>query len=101
MSTEFQFMVDFTLPDSLSDEFMTLVPYQRAAVSRLFKDGRLSNYALSIENSKLWAVFNANSEMEVMDMIADLPLTEFMKVEISMLTFFNAKSPSLPQFSRN
>ena len=101
MSTEFQFMVDFTLPDHLSEEFMSLIPYQRAAVNRLFKDGKLANYALSIENSKLWAIFHANSEMEVMNMIADLPLTEFMQVEISMLTFFNTMTPNLPQFSMN
>ena len=88
MNQEYHFMVDFTLPEVLSDEFMELIPYQRAAVNKLFLEGKLVNYALSLENSKLWAVFNANSEMEVMDMITDWPLTEFMKVNISILTFY-------------
>jgi len=101
MNTDYQFMVDFTLPTVLSEEFMGLVPYQRAAVNRFFSEGKLLNYSLSLENSKVWAVFQANSEMEVMNLIADLPLTEYMTVEISMLTFFNTKEPNIPDFSLN
>ena len=101
MNQEYHFMVDFTLPDVLSDEFMELIPYQRAAVNKLFVEGKLVNYALSLENSKLWAVFNANSELEVMDMITDWPLTEFMKVNISILTFYNTLEPQAFHFSMN
>ena len=101
METEYQFMVDFTLPNNLDEEFMSLVPYQRAAIDRLFKEGKLVNYALSLENSKLWAVFSANSEMDVISMIADLPLTQHMEVEISMLTFYNTTNPTMPHFSMN
>ena len=101
MDTSYQFMVDFSLPDELSEEFMSLIPYQRAAINRFFTEGKLINYALSLENSKLWAVFSANSEMEVMDMIADLPLTSFMDVEIHMLTFYNTVQAEMPNFSMN
>jgi len=94
-------MVDFSMPDILNEEFMNLVPFQRSAVNKLFMEGKLLNYALSLENSRLWAVFSANSEMEVMDMIADLPLTPFMKVEISLLTFYNTMYPKMPEFSKN
>ncbi len=101
MNYEYQFMVDFTLPDQLTDEFMGLIPYQRAAVNKLFDEGSLLNYSLSLERSKLWCVFNAKSEMAVMDLIADLPLTSFMEVQISMLTFHNAMEPKMPHFSLN
>lgn len=101
MNAEYQYMVDFTLPSILSDEFMGLIPYQRAAVNKFFKEGKLLNYSLSLENSKIWAVFNANSEMDVMDMLADLPLTKLMEIEISMLTFYNAFEPEMPHFSMN
>lgn len=101
MDTKYQFMVDFSMPEVLTEEFMQLIPYQRAAINRFFTEGRLTNYALSLENSKLWAVFKANSEMEVMDMIADLPLTSFMDVQISMLTFYNTASIEVPNFSLN
>lgn len=101
MNTDYQYMVDFTLPAVLSEEFMGLIPYQRAAINRFFSEGKLLNYSLSLESSKLWAVFQANSEMDVMDMIADLPLTPFMTTEISMLTFYNTMEPNIPDFSLN
>jgi len=100
-NVDYQFMVDFHLPETLSEEFMSLIPYQRAMIHNYFKEGKLINYALSLENSRLWAVFQANSELEVMEYLADLPLTEFMQVEINMLTFFNSKESAIPSFSLN
>ena len=101
MNSKYQYMVDFSMPGVLTDDFMQLIPYQRAAVNRLFSEGKLTNYALSLENSKLWAVFKAGSEMEVMDMLADLPLTPFLDIEISMLTFYNTTDADVPSFSLN
>lgn len=100
-NTDYQYMVDFSLPEVLSEEFMSLIPYQKVMINNFFKEGKLLNYALSLEDSRLWAVFSANSELEVMEMLADLPLTEFMKVNISMLTFYNGVSPVMPHFSLN
>ena len=101
INTDYHYMVDFAMPDVLNEEFMNLVPFQRSAVNKLFMEGKLLNYALSLENSRLWAVFSANSELDVMDMISDLPLTPFMKVEISLLTFYNTMYPKMPEFSKN
>ena len=101
INTEYQYMVDFKLPNTLTQDFMDLVPYQRMAVNKLFEEGKLVNYALSLENSKLWAVFTAKSELEVMDMIADLPLTPYMKVDINLLTFYNDAKTQIPKFSMN
>ena len=89
------------MPENLTDEFMGLIPFQRAKINRLFREGKILNYALSLENAKLWAIFTANSEMEVMEMIAELPLTKFMQVEISMLTFYNSIAEEMPAFSMN
>jgi len=101
MNTVYQFMVDFTMPTSLSIEFKDLIPYQKMVVERFFDEGKLSTYAQSFETSKLWAIFNANNEMEVMNMLADLPLTAFMKVDINMLSAFSTAETYLPQFSMN
>lgn len=98
---EYQFMVDFTLPDILTEDFMSMIPYQRAAINQFLIEGKLLSYALSLENSKLWAIFVARSEIEVMDMISDLPLTSFLSVEISILTFLNVNEPIIPNFSMN
>jgi muconolactone delta-isomerase len=101
MNTVYQFMVDFTLPKSLSIEFKEMIPYQKLVVERFFDEGKLRSYAQSFEHSKLWAIFNANSELEVMNMLADMPLTSFMKVDINMLSSYCSDDNYLPQFSKN
>lgn len=96
------YMVDFTLPKSLSEEFIQTIPAQRREVNRLFSEGKLKNYALSLENSKLWAVFTADSEVEIWEMVSDLPLSRFMKIQVSALTFFNVlEQPMQLAFSAN
>lgn len=101
MNTEAQYMVDFTLPEVIDEEFMNLIPYQRIAINKLFVEGSIISYSLSLEKSKLWAIFKASTELDLMDMIADLPLTCFMDIEISPLTFHNITEPELPEFSMN
>ena len=96
-----QYMVDFTLPTELPEEFVNNIPRQRAAVNRLLGEGKILNYALSLENSKLWVVFSASSEANLMEMVQKLPLTRYMKVRISELTFYNASNPLSPAFSVN
>ncbi len=100
-SSLIQFMVDFTMPKELTEEFVSRIPHQRAAVSRLLNEGKILNYALSLENSKLWAVFSVHSESELMQLIQTLPLTRYMNVSINELTFFNAANPFAPAFSVN
>lgn len=94
-------MVDFSLPHNLPSDFIDLVPAQRAVVNRFLQEGKLSSYSLSLDTSKLWAIFNANSEVEVMDMIADFPLSGFMDVEISLLTFNHTSKSEVLIFSMN
>lgn len=96
-----QYMADFTMPKDLPEDFVTRIPHQRSAVNRLLSEGKILNYALSLENSKLWAVFSVQSEAELMQIIQTLPLTRYMKVRISELTFYNAANPFAPAFSVN
>lgn len=96
-----QYMVDFTLPKNLSDEFIGKIPHQRAAVNRLLSEGKVLNYALSLENSKLWAIFSVPSEAELMELVTALPLTQYMKVRIHELTFFHSANLFAPAFSFN
>jgi muconolactone delta-isomerase len=96
-----QYMVDFTLPTELPEEFVSKIPMQRTLVNRLLSEGKILNYALSLENSKLWVVFSAQSEAELMEMVHRLPLTRYMKVRVSELTFFHAFNAFVPAFSVN
>lgn len=100
-NTNLQFMVDFTMPKEMPDEFVGLIPRQRAAVNRLMNEGKLLNYSLALEHGKLWAVFNVESESELLEIVYDLPLTSFMKVRVSELTFYNAANTFSNVFSVN
>lgn len=100
-SSLIQYMVDFTMPQDLPEDFVRNIPEQRTAVNRLLNEGKILNYALSLENSKLWAVFSVRSESELMQLINTLPLTHYMKVRINELTFYNASYPLTPAFSVN
>jgi muconolactone delta-isomerase len=96
-----QYMVDFTLPTELPEDFVNNIPRQRMVVNRLLGEGKILNYALSLEHSKLWVVFSAASEADLMEMVHRLPLTKFMEVRISELTFYNASHTLSPAFSVN
>lgn len=101
MPNDNHYMVDFTLPELLTEEFLELIPTQRTKVNKLFREGKLVNYALSLDHSKIWAVLNGKSESEVKEMIAELPLSRFMDAQISVLTFYNAMNADVPVFSMN
>lgn len=95
------YMVDFTLPKELDETFVSQIPQQRSMVNRMLGAGQILNYALSLENSKLWVVFAAKSTDELMELVDSLPLTPYMKMKISELTFYNAAQSFVPAFSAN
>jgi len=45
----YEFMIDIDLPVPFTDEFLALVPRQRAIVNKLMNEGSITGYALSIE----------------------------------------------------
>ncbi|MBK9248918.1 MAG: hypothetical protein IPM69_12590 [Ignavibacteria bacterium] len=96
-----QFMADITLPDNPAPEFFALIPLQRLQVGILFKSGRLSSYALSLDRKKLWAVFNGNSLDEIQNIIDIFPLRAFMQVTIQELAFVEEPIFQFPTFSLN
>ena len=96
-----QYMVDFTMPQNIPDEFSGLIPQQRATVNQLFNDGKLLNYTLSLEAGKLWAVFSVNDERELYQLVHRLPLTRYMKMQVCELTFYHTSLPVSTSFSMN
>jgi len=96
-----QFMADISLPENPPTEFFALIPLQRLQVGILFKSGRLSSYALSLDRRKLWAVFNGNSKEEVQNIIDIFPLRGFMQVTIQELAFVEEPLFQFPTSSLN
>ncbi|MEO0339229.1 MAG: muconolactone Delta-isomerase family protein [Bacteroidota bacterium] len=88
-----QFMVEFELPDELTEDFLALIPRQRYMINELLVEGTVRSYALSLDRSTLWTVIEARSEFEVMEIIAKMPLADHMHPHVSELFFYN--SPEL------
>jgi hypothetical protein len=96
-----QFMVEFKLPEILTEEFISLIPEQRAKVNSLMDAGVIMCYTLNIERTKLWTVIVAKSDVAVMDVLSQFPLITFMKPEIIELTFHHQSSLVMPSISLN
>jgi hypothetical protein len=96
-----QFMVEFKLPEVLTEEFISLIPEQRTKVNGLMDAGVILCYTLNVDRTKLWTVIVAKSEMAVMDVLAQFPLITYMKPEISELTFHHQSSLVMPSISLN
>lgn len=95
------FMIDITLPGLLTEEFISLIPLQRAQVNKLFGEGRLASYALSADRSKLWVTLFAESEEEVMSLVSTFPLKKFMHVQIYRLAFLESANANVTRISMN
>lgn len=85
-----QFMIYTTLPEVLSDEYISLIPKQRAMVHSLKRKGLITSYSFSSDRSQLWIVMDATSELNVIEVLAEFPLIGFMKPEIHELLFHNS-----------
>jgi len=94
------FMVEFELPDELDEDFMALIPEQRQVINQMMSDGLLKSYSLAMDRSVLWVIMEATSEFEVMELIANMPLSDYMQPYISELMFHNGAEIMSP-FSLN
>jgi muconolactone delta-isomerase len=94
------YMIEFDLPETFDEEFMALIPKQRYIINSMLAEGRVKAYSLAIDRSKLWAIMTGESEFEVMESIAQMPLSEYMSPNISELMFHNS-SDAVMQFSLN
>lgn len=96
-----QFMVEFTIPSDPGEAFFELIPEQRTCINRLMEAGKILSYSLDAYRTRLWCITNAESEFEVMELIAEFPLIDFMTPTITPLMFHNSVFLSIPKFSVN
>ena len=96
-----QYMVEFDLPKVMDENFANLIPAQRIKVEEMMESGFLISYSLSIDRQKLWCVVRSESEVEVMESIAEFPLIKYMTPMITELMFHNMIAARIPLFSLN
>lgn len=99
------YMVNIALGD-FTEEFMRLIPLQRAQVNILMQSNRLASYAVSMDRQTLWMVMNAENEQEIESVVTAMPLHKYMHIEeIRELMFHERAVPqhslAMPSFSLN
>jgi muconolactone delta-isomerase len=94
------FMVEFELPETMTEEFMALIPRHRYVINQMLVEGVVQGYSLALDRSRVWAVMVADSEEALMNEIDRMPLVDFMRPYVSELMFHNSAS-SVLQFSLN
>jgi len=99
MSKFYRYMVQFNfIPFSLEMEEM--VPRQRLVVDRLFDQGVLITYTMAADRTKLWAVFQADNESELLAYIESLPMTLYCDYTYNEIMFHDS-SQFIPSISLN
>lgn len=96
-----QYMVVFYLPPVLDQEFLSLIPDQRKKVNELMQMGSILSYTLSKDRAMLWAVVHGESEEDIEELMEELPLTQFVEMEVYELFFHNSLANELPVISLN
>lgn len=80
------FQVYSKLPE-LNEDMISRIPEHRQKIDRLLALGKLAGYSVAMDRTALWMIVYATDEMAVMDLIAELPLNEYLNPEISPLMF--------------
>lgn len=96
-----QYIIDIDLPHAPTEEFIRLIPGQRAQVNELMGEGKIASYSLSMDRSRLWVIVNAESSEAARSIIASFPIIAFITFRIHELMFHNSVGFLRPQFSLN
>ncbi len=95
-------MVEFDLPNPLTEEIVNLIPSNRLVTNKLLNKGKFQSYTLANDHSKLWIVVLAESELDVLNIISELPISDFLLPNIIPLAFHNTTSAwRMPAMSLN
>lgn len=96
-----EFMAIIRLPDEFTEDFVQLVPRQRAAINLLMREGTILAYSLSADRVMLWVTIRANNKRQVRDIVQSFPMYKYMKETIVELLFHEQANTLIPELSLN
>lgn len=95
------YLFHFELPE-FTDLLSAVIPVHREHINKLFSEGRIVSYSVSINRNMIWCVVNAEDEQEAMEMVLAFPLYQyFTDVTCHPLLFHNTLPATLPGISLN
>ena len=95
------YKAEIELINSFSKDFTQHIPEQRKKVDELMNAGLIVSYALAIDRTKIWVVFEAKNLEQVYDILRSFPLYDFMKPDVFELAFYDTIHSGFPQLSWN
>ncbi len=80
-----------------SRELTDIIPSHRRAIDKLFAEGRVLSYSVSLSRNMIWCVLNTEDEQQAMEKVISMPLYPFfIDVSCTPLLFHNTLPSSLP-----
>ncbi len=78
-------------------EMMSIVPAHRHYVNKLFSEGKILSYSVSLNRDMIWCVINSEDEQVAMEQVIAFPLYPyFVDLTCTPLLFHNTLPSSLP-----
>jgi hypothetical protein len=94
-------MVIIRFAASFNEEFVNLIPDQRAQINRFMEKGIITSYSLSADRGTLWVTLIATSLEAAEKTLRMMPLFKFMHYDIVELMFHNSPVHAQMHLSMN
>jgi hypothetical protein len=94
------FIVESDIPE-ITPAFMALISEHMLVVQRLFNEEKILTYAVSQDRTRWWCHIEAEDEMEVMEILGQMPIMPYLRPKIHDLMFYNTTEFGLPKISLN
>lgn len=95
------FMVEIFLPEELDVDFMRMIPAHRAYINELINAGSIVTYSISFDRTKGWIIFSAKDAEEVLDIVQQFPIHQFINIEINELFIHDGEAFRFPKLHLN
>jgi muconolactone delta-isomerase len=96
-----KYMVTITLPIAFTEEYMKLIPRQRAMIVELLSTGKLSSFSLNRDRSIAWLVALCPDEEALQIMLGNFPMHKYFEYEINELILHDTQFMGLPKVVLN
>lgn len=94
-------MVEMFLPEELDMDFMRMIPAHRAYINELISKGEIISYSISADRSKGWIIFLAEAAEDVLDIVQQFPIHQYITIEIHELFIHDGEAYRFPKLHFN
>lgn len=82
-------------------DFMRMIPAHRAYINELISKGEIISYSISADRSKGWIIFLAEAAEDVLDIVQQFPIHQYITIEIHELFIHDGEAYRFPKLHFN